>query len=58
MIFDNLQGFVMVGILIAVRNFTIAILLAWMGFSLAPDANDNEDSAAGAPNSSAIAFIG
>lgn len=48
----------MVGILIAVRNFTIAILLAWMGFSLAPDADDKEDSAAGAPNSSAIAFIG
>ena len=48
----------MVGIFIAIRNFTIAVLLAWMGFSLAPDANDKEDSATGAPNSSAIAFIG
>ncbi|MCR9077945.1 MAG: hypothetical protein NXH78_02490 [Hyphomonadaceae bacterium] len=48
----------MVGILIAVRNFTIAVLLAWMGFSLAPDADDKEESGSIAPNSSAIAFIG
>lgn len=48
----------MVGILIAVRNFTIAVLLAWMGFSLAPDADDADDSSSIAPNSSAIAFIG
>lgn len=48
----------MVGILIAVRNFTIAVLLAWMGFSVAPDADDKNDSGAGAPNSNAIAFIG
>lgn len=45
----------MVGIFIAVRNFTIAVLLAWMGFSLAPDADEKKDSA---PSSSAIAFIG
>ncbi len=48
----------MVGILIAVRNFTIAVLLAWMGFSVAPDADKEKDSTVVAPNSNAIAFIG
>jgi hypothetical protein len=48
----------MFGILIAVRNFTIAVLLAWMGFSLAPDSDKNDDSTSGAPNNSALSFIG
>jgi len=48
----------MVGVLIAVRNFTIAVLLAWMGFSIAPDSDEQNDSNAGTPSSSAIAFIG
>nr|WP_197501715.1 hypothetical protein [Hyphomonas sp. Mor2] len=48
----------MTSFFVAVRNFTIAVLLAWMGFSVAPDGNDSDDSRADAPNSSAIAFIG
>lgn len=48
----------MFGILIAIRNFTIAVLLAWMGFSIAPDGDNKDDSRADAPNSSALSFVG
>lgn len=48
----------MFGILIAVRNFTIAVLLAWMGFSLAPDSDQQDESPSSAPNNSALSFIG
>ena len=48
----------MFGFLIAVRNFTIAVLLAWMGFSVSPDSDNKEDSTAGAPASNALSFIG
>ncbi|MEC7289941.1 MAG: hypothetical protein VXW22_07640 [Pseudomonadota bacterium] len=47
----------MAGILIAIRNFTIAVLLAWMGFSVAPDSDDRGDNSSAAPNSSAISAI-
>lgn len=48
----------MFGILIAVRNFTIAVLLAWMGFSVAPDSDKQDDSNAAPANSHALSFIG
>lgn len=48
----------MTGMLIAIRNFTIALLLSWMGFSLTPDADEDKGSDAVAPNSSAIGFFG
>ncbi len=35
----------MFAILIALRNFTIAILLAWLGFSIADHNEDSEDKA-------------
>ncbi len=48
----------MFGILIAVRNFTIAVLLAWMGFSVAPDSEKQDDSKADAPNNSVLSIMG
>ena len=48
----------MTGMLIAIRNFTIALLLAWMGFSVAPDGEDDKGADAVAPNSSALSFFG
>ena len=47
----------MISVLEAIRNVTIAVLLAWMGFSVAPDKNDRSDDAAPAPNSSTIGFL-
>ena len=46
----------MLGVLVAIRNFTIAVLLAWMGFSVAPDDNEKKDSAI-APSSGAVSFF-
>mgnify|MGYP007079442904 CR=1 FL=1 len=51
------MGFTMLTVLVAIRNFTVAILLTWMGFSVAPDGDDKNDSAHQAPNSSAISFF-
>lgn len=51
------MGFTMLTVLVAIRNFTVAILLAWMGFSVAPDGDDKKESVSTAPNSSAISFI-
>lgn len=49
----------MAGILIAIRNFTIALLLAWMGFSVSPDSDERGDNSSAAPNSSMMnAIIG
>jgi hypothetical protein len=39
----------MVSFLVAIRNYTIAILLAWMGFSVAPEASDKEEANSGSP---------
>ncbi|MFN3211559.1 MAG: hypothetical protein ACE37M_00500 [Henriciella sp.] len=46
----------MVNFLVAVRNFTIAVLLAWMGFSVAPESADKEEANSGSP-SNAISSI-
>ncbi|MEL6725624.1 MAG: hypothetical protein AAFZ74_06385 [Pseudomonadota bacterium] len=48
----------MTGMLIAIRNFTIALLLSWMGFSLTPDSEDDKGSDARAPVSSAMGLFG
>lgn len=50
------MGFTMLTVLVAIRNFTIAVLLTWMGFSVAPDGDDKKDAASQAPNS-AISFL-
>jgi len=47
----------MISVLEAIRNITIAVLLAWMGFSVAPDKDDRNDDTASAPNSSTIGFL-
>jgi len=51
------MGFTMLTVLVAIRNFTVAVLLTWMGFSVAPDGDDKKDAAPQAPNSSAISFL-
>ena len=57
MIFDKFMGFTMLTILVAIRNFTVAILLAWMGFSVAPEGDEQKDAAAPVPSSNAISFL-
>ncbi|MCR9269753.1 MAG: hypothetical protein ACX94B_14795 [Henriciella sp.] len=47
----------MTGMLIVIRNFTIALLLAWMGFSVSPDSEDDKGADATSPASSAIGFF-
>ena len=47
----------MITLLIAVQKFTVAIILAWMGFSVSPDSDDNQESTAPVPNSSFISSI-
>ena len=47
----------MLGMLVAIRNFTIAILLAWMGFSVSPDSDSDKEANSAAPNTSAIGFF-
>ncbi|MEL6827933.1 MAG: hypothetical protein AAFN91_16920 [Pseudomonadota bacterium] len=47
----------MITLLIAVQKFTVAIILAWMGFSVSPDSDDNQESMAPVPNSSFISSI-
>ena len=44
----------MLGILVAIRNFTIALLLAWMGFSIAPDSDEDKKSSSALSNSQSI----
>ncbi|MEM7638673.1 MAG: hypothetical protein AAF269_06380 [Pseudomonadota bacterium] len=44
----------MIALLVAIQKFTVAIILAWMGFSVSPDSDDNQDSMAPVPNSSFI----
>lgn len=51
------MGFTMLTVLVAIRNFTVAVLLTWMGFSVAPDGDDKKDAAQPAPNSNAISFF-
>lgn len=48
----------MTSLLIAIRNFTIAIILAWMGFSVAPDADKDQESNSIVPNTAALTLIG
>ncbi|MEM6557398.1 MAG: hypothetical protein AAF642_16065 [Pseudomonadota bacterium] len=47
----------MITLLVAVQKFTVAIILAWMGFSVSPDSDDNQESMAPVPNSSFISSI-
>ncbi|MEM9180637.1 MAG: hypothetical protein AAGA89_13035 [Pseudomonadota bacterium] len=47
----------MIALLVAIQKFTVAIILAWMGFSVSPDSDDNQDSMAPVPNSSFISTI-
>lgn len=51
------MGFTMLSILVAIRNFTVAILLAWMGFSVAPSGDDKKESVSTAPNGSVLSFV-
>jgi len=51
------MGFTMLTLLVAIRNFTVAVLLTWMGFSVAPDSDEKKEAASQAPNSSAIGFL-
>ena len=39
----------MLSLLVAVRNFTIAVLLAWMGFSVSPDSDDKKEANSASP---------
>ena len=48
----------MVGLLIAIRNFTIAIILAWLGFCVSPDSDEKQDSSSALPGSAISAIIG
>lgn len=53
------MGFIMLGILVAIRNFTIAVLLAWMGFSVAPDKEkENERTQVPVKSSASALFLG
>ena len=47
----------MLGFLIALRNFTIAVLLAWMGFSVAPDNDEKKESSSAVPASNVMKAI-
>jgi hypothetical protein len=47
----------MTSVLVAVRNFTIALILAWMGFSVAPDSDKDQESNSIAPNATAFSLI-
>ncbi|MEE2929139.1 MAG: hypothetical protein VX599_00335 [Pseudomonadota bacterium] len=47
----------MTSILVAVRNFTIALILAWMGFSVSPDSDKDQESISIAPNATAFNLI-
>ena len=57
MLFDKFLECTMLGMLVAIRNFTIAILLAWMGFSVSPDSDSDKEANSAAPNTSAIGFF-
>ncbi|GAB5455114.1 MAG: hypothetical protein Hens2KO_13430 [Henriciella sp.] len=46
----------MLSLLVAVRNYTIAILLAWMGFSVSPDSDDKKEANSASPTA-AIASV-
>jgi hypothetical protein len=47
----------MLGLLVAIRNFTIALVLAWMGFSVAPDSDKDNETRTVAPASGAVSLI-
>lgn len=51
------MGYIMLTLLIAIQNFTVALILAWMGFSVSPDADEKNESMAPAPNSSFVQMI-
>ena len=48
----------MLSLLVAVRNFTIAVLLAWMGFSESPDSDDKKETNSAAPASAMTNILG
>ena len=48
----------MLSLLVAVRNFTIAVLLAWMGFSVSPDSDDKKEATSAAPASAISNVLG
>ena len=47
----------MLGLLITIRNFTIALMLAWMGFSLAPDSDNEKEANNASPNTGAFSLF-
>ncbi|MEP1142790.1 MAG: hypothetical protein ABJH52_03650 [Henriciella sp.] len=48
----------MTGLLIAIRNFTIALMLAWMGFSAAPSGDDDNGSESAGSPAAALSLFG
>ncbi|NQY41476.1 MAG: hypothetical protein HRT80_15430 [Henriciella sp.] len=48
----------MLSLLVAVRNFTIAVLLAWMGFSVSPDSEDKKEANSAAPANAISSVLG
>lgn len=57
MIFDKVLGYSMTDLLVAVRNLTIALLLAWLGFSVSPDSDDQDEAKPSSPSASAFGII-
>lgn len=47
----------MLNLFVAIRNFTVALILAWMGFSVAPDSDEKQDQRSVAPNSSSLGLF-
>jgi hypothetical protein len=47
----------MLNLFVAIRNFTVALILAWMGFSIAPDSDDKQDQRSVTPNASSVGLI-
>ncbi|MEL6414412.1 MAG: hypothetical protein AAFQ15_05675 [Pseudomonadota bacterium] len=48
----------MLSLLAAVRNFTIAVLLAWMGFSVSSDADDKKEATSASPAGAVSSILG
>ncbi|MEM9573481.1 MAG: hypothetical protein AAF996_18605 [Pseudomonadota bacterium] len=47
----------MIDLFVAIRNFTVALILAWMGFSIAPDSDDQQEQGSAAPSTSFVGLI-
>lgn len=47
----------MLGLLITIRNFTIALMLAWMGFSVSPDSDKEKEASAASPNAGSFSLF-